>query len=204
MWNWPFVLTVKGQSHQHLKVQNLATKSINFTAITTICGFSCRGEENNKNNLLHKGYQIISTVLRERRARNPVYTWFYDAFQWRKRKWTADHIAVHTCVYHASPRCTADHLCSDFVPAYVTSTKKVKGPRAQLLRQSVAKEVPDLFRTGYLRKQKCFKNLYTCTGYSTVETVRTKSFATCERAPDKTYWWCIFLLCPCRGRLRTQ
>ncbi len=37
------------------------------------------------------------------------------------------HIAVHTCVDHASP---VDHLCLDFVTAYITSAR---GACAQLL-----------------------------------------------------------------------
>ena len=35
------------------------------------------------------------------------------------------HIAVHTCVYHASP---ADQLGSDFVDAYVPLARRSKGP----------------------------------------------------------------------------
>lgn len=37
------------------------------------------------------------------------------------------HIAVHTCVCH-SPRSPADHLCSDAVTAYVTSTRRSRAP----------------------------------------------------------------------------
>lgn len=38
------------------------------------------------------------------------------------------HIALHTWVYHASPRCLVHHSCSDYITAYVTSARRSNGP----------------------------------------------------------------------------
>ncbi len=61
------------------------------------------------------------------------------------------HFAVHMCVYHVSPACVQIYYLRYF-------HKKVEGSRPQLLHQSVSRQATDLFQTGSLRKQKCFKN----------------------------------------------
>lgn len=38
------------------------------------------------------------------------------------------HIVIYTYVYNASLRCPADHLCSDFITAYVTLSRRSKVP----------------------------------------------------------------------------
>lgn len=38
------------------------------------------------------------------------------------------HTAVYTCAYLVSPRCLADHLCSDYFTAYITFPRRSKVP----------------------------------------------------------------------------
>ncbi len=135
-----------------------------------------------------QGGAFILLVFPEQQSKTPKRSICHDMKQSIKLL----QIAVHTCVHHAFPTCPADHLCSDVLTAYVTSTGRSTGP-AHSYYVSLS---PD-------KQQICLRRL-ACICYCNCRDWQDKSFATCKSAPDKTHWWHTFLLRPWPGHIRTH
>ncbi len=111
------------------------------------------------------------------------------------------HDAIHTCVYHASPRCSAAP-CVQI--SLLPTSLPLEGRRA--LRTVIAsvchQTITRFVSHGPAKKTKMFQEVIYMYGlFQLWRFGRTKSFATCKSAPDKMQWWCIFLLRHCRGRI---
>lgn len=58
----------------------------------------------------------------------PVYSFLKSHLGDQVRNKQLRHITVSACVYQASPRCPPDHLCSDIITAFVSSSRRSKVP----------------------------------------------------------------------------
>lgn len=138
-----------------------------------------------------------------------LFTRGFNVFQWSKHRWTAD--AVHTCLLGVS-KVSRWPLVLDFLTAYITSYKTVKGPRAQLL--VCQQRSAGFVKHRLAKKWKMFQGVtldqvsgFTCTPTTYCISVLLSTLFDRLVATNKTHYvlqqWRTLLLCPCLGGIRT-